>query len=286
MECPGTEDRAGCLPDALAYREQAARGRVVPLLGGDPGAERYIPRMRRSLAAVLGGPLLAAALATGCGAGGGTASPTSTPSAPQSAQSDAPRPPAPDDAIETRPGGPRDPAHGDQGAEGPGHKEPPGAFPPPRPEPGTRPAGTADKQGIEETVHAFIRALDAHDGKTVCALLAPGALRRIRLPMRKGGCAASITGSIGFAEPGGQPRWRSTRLVDSDSVVLVRGGDGRFTGTVVHRFAGSREPSIEDDVIYLRHSGGRWLIVQPSSTFYRAIGVGDVPLSALAPPKG
>ena len=245
--------------------------------------------MRKSLPA-LAPAVLSLALLGGCGGDDETTSasspPGSPPSAPASAQPGGPRPPAPDDASETRPGGPGDPAHGSQDGEGPGHKEPPGAFPPPRPQQGTHPAGTAEKQGITETVDAFIRALDAHDGQTVCALFVPGALRQIHLPVRKGGCAPSVSASIGFAEPGGQPRWRGTRLVDSDSDVIVRGGDGRLTGTVVHRFAGSREPSIEDDVIYLRRSGGRWLIAKPSSTFYRAIGVGDVPLSALTPPKG
>jgi len=39
-------------------------------------------------------------------------------------------------------------------------------------------------------------------------------------------------------------------------------------------------------VVYLRKVGGRWLIVKPSATFYRAIGAKDVPLIALTPPKG
>ena len=50
------------------------------------------------------------------------------------------------------------------------------------------------------------------------------------------------------------------------------------------RFADNREPSVEDDVVYLRRQGGRWLIAKPSATLYRAIGVGNIPPQVLAPP--
>lgn len=247
--------------------------------------------MRNPVAAALICLCLAPLALFGCDDGDTTTTTTTTsatpaPTAPQSAQPGAPRPSAPDDAIETRPGGPKDPGHEQKGGDGEHHKEPPGAFPPPRPDPGAAPAGAVAQQGVGRAVRSFIGALDARDGARVCSLLAPGFLKRVDLPVDRGSCAPSVTASIGFAEPGGQPRWRGTSLVDAGSIVLVRGGDARLTGTVVHRFAGSREPSIEDDVIYLRRSGSRWLIVQPSSTFYRAIGVGDVPLSALAPPRG
>jgi hypothetical protein len=52
----------------------------------------------------------------------------------------------------------------------------------------------------------------------------------------------------------------------------------------VTHFAGNREPSVEDDLIYLQSQGRRWLIAQPSATLYRAIGVGDIPPQVLAPP--
>ena len=108
--------------------------------------------------------------------------------------------------------------------------------------------------------------------------------RDIDLPVRRPSCAASLDASVGHRGGGGSPRWLATRLVDADAVVTIEGGLGRLTGTVVHRFAGSREPSIEDDVIYLRMVGGRWRIAKPSSTFYRAIGARDVPIAALKPP--
>jgi hypothetical protein len=148
----------------------------------------------------------------------------------------------------------------------------------------TTPAGADDRSRIVRTVGLYVDSLDSGDGRTLCSLLAPRALRGIRLPVRRSGCAASLRASIGHPSPTGSPRWLGTRLVGADSVVLVDGRLGRFTGTVVHRFAGSREPSIEDDVIYLRRIGGGWRIVKPSATFYRAIGARDVPITALTPP--
>lgn len=55
--------------------------------------------------------------------------------------------------------------------------------------------------------------------------------------------------------------------------------------TVVTTYADDREPSIEDDVVYLRREGGRWLIEQPSATLYRAIGTAEVPPQVLSPPR-
>jgi hypothetical protein len=210
--------------------------------------------------------LLALALAlAGCGSGESSTSQTASQQAsgangPQSAQGT--RPAAPDDAISGRPGGP-------QGEVGAG---------------ATRNPSPSDRRLIATTVKRYIAALNAHDGAAVCTLLAPGALDGVRLPVRRGTCAASLDASIGHRPPGGAPRWLHTRLAGADSVVLVKGGDGRLTGTVVHRYAGSHEPGIEDDVFYLRRSGDRWLIVKPGGTFYRAIGAKDVPLSALTPP--
>ena len=228
-------------------------------------SRRLAPTKRGAIVVIL------AVAFVGCGGNGGGETSTqpeaaSPPhgSAPQSAGETVPG--APDNAIGDRPGGP----HG--GGTGTGSTG------------GTRPPSPSDERLIERAVRSYIAALNAHDGGAVCALLAPGALDGVRLPERRGSCAASLAASIGHKPPDGAPRWLRTQLVGAGTVVLVRGGDGRLTGTVVHRLAGSRQPSIEDDVVYLRKIGGRWLIVKPSATFYRAIGARDVPLSALRPP--
>jgi hypothetical protein len=221
---------------------------------------------RRPLGALASGALAVVLASGACGGDGETTrqpaatTPEPAPSAPPGGppSADVERPPAPDDVIEERPGGPR------------------GG--------GTRPPSAGDARRIEATVARYIAALNSDDGEALCSLLAPGALRGVKLPERRGGCAATLRASVGHPPPGGAPRWLGTKLVDADSVVLVRGGDGRLTGTVVHRFAGAREPSIEEDVIYLRRRGGRWLLAKPSATFHRAIGARDVPITALTPP--
>jgi hypothetical protein len=68
--------------------------------------------------------------------------------------------------------------------------------------------------------------------------------------------------------------------------VEIDGSSARVTATTVTDFAGSREPSVEDDLVYLREVGGRWVIAKPSANLYRAIGVGNIPPSAFAPPQG
>ncbi len=149
---------------------------------------------------------------------------------------------------------------------------------------GAREADPDERLRIERTVRRYVAELNAHDGDGLCSALAPGALHGVRLPVNRGSCAASLDGSIGYPAPGGAPSWVATRLVDADTVVLLAGGYGRFTGTFVHTFAGGREPSIEDDVVYLRRIGGEWRIVKPSATFYRAIGRRDIPIGSLTPP--
>jgi hypothetical protein len=54
---------------------------------------------------------------------------------------------------------------------------------------------------------------------------------------------------------------------------------------VVTTYRGDREPTIEDDLVYLRRTGTAWLVAKPSASFYRAIGAREVPLTALVAPR-
>jgi hypothetical protein len=132
------------------------------------------------------------------------------------------------------------------------------------------------------TVHRYVDALDAHDGATVCKLLAPGAIDAVKLPVDRGSCAASLSASIGYRDPRGLPVWAGTEIrglrvdVDDPSAKVV----AHITTT----FADRGQPSFEDDIVYLARSDGAWLLTKPSATLYRAIGVADVPLAVLSPP--
>ena len=140
-------------------------------------------------------------------------------------------------------------------------------------------------------VRAYTAALNARDGGRVCRLFVPGALAQVDFPRDRGSCDASLSASIGYRDPRGFPVYERSRIGRISSVTVdgSEGGDpsdasARVVATTVTHFAGNREPSVEDDLVYLRNEGERWRIVKPSATLYRAIGVGDIPPQVLAPP--
>jgi hypothetical protein len=139
------------------------------------------------------------------------------------------------------------------------------------------------QRAVARVVRDYLAALDARDGGRACALFVPGALSAVEFPRDRGGCASSLTASIGYRDPRGFPVYERSRIGRVASV-SIEGSQARLVATTVTHFEGNREPSVEDDLVYLRNEGGRWLIVKPSSTLYRAIGVGDIPPEVLAPP--
>jgi hypothetical protein len=140
-----------------------------------------------------------------------------------------------------------------------------------------------DEEVVTQTARFYIDALDRHDARQVCALLEPGALRLSELPVRRGGCSRSLAASIGHRRPGGTPAWKRTTIAEIKAV-SVEGIGARVTAAVVHRFADRKYTSVEDDVIYLRPAGERWLLAKPSATLYRAVGYPEPPLRAFTPP--
>jgi hypothetical protein len=140
-----------------------------------------------------------------------------------------------------------------------------------------------DEEVVTQTVRFYIDALDRHDARLVCELLEPGALRLAELPVRRGGWASSLAASIGHRRPGGTPAWKRTTIAEIRAV-SVEGVGARVTATVVHRFADRKYTSVEDDVVYLRPAGERWLLAKPSATLYRAVGYPEPPLRAFTPP--
>jgi hypothetical protein len=136
---------------------------------------------------------------------------------------------------------------------------------------------------VRQAIEDYIAALDATDGERLCSLFVPGALDDLDLPVRRDGCSASVAASLGYRDPRGFPVWTGS-AIGGFHTIAIQGDQARATVTILTRYAGNREPSIEDDVIYLRRSGGHWLLVKPSVTLYRAIGVPNAPPQVLAPP--
>lgn len=144
---------------------------------------------------------------------------------------------------------------------------------------------SAAERAAVRAVRDYVAALDARDGAVLCSLLAPGVIDEIALPRRRGDCAASLRASIGYRDPRGLPVFEAIRVAEIPALE-VNSDSARLVVTTVTEFADREEPSIEDDVVYLEQSDGRWLIAKPSSSLYRAVGIGDVPPSVLAPPPG
>jgi hypothetical protein len=183
----------------------------------------------------------------------------------------------------------------------PPHKPPrrPHAGAPHRPKPPKESTRAAVRKGVAQTkparldrdqrqvaavVRRYVDGLDSRDGAVVCSVFAPGAFDGLRLPRERGDCAASMSASIGYRDPRGFPVYEGSRVARMASVD-IREDTARAVATTVTQFAGDREPSIEDDVVYLERRGSRWLIVKPSAGLYRAIGTGNIPPSVLAPPS-
>src|SRR5439155_2443606 len=125
---------------------------------------------------------------------------------------------------------------------------------------------------VARVVRAYVAALDARDGERACALFVPGALSKVDFPRDRGTCARSLSASIGYRDPRGFPVYRSSRIARIPAVA-INGATARVTATTVTQFADNREPSVEDDLVYLQKHGAAWLIAKPSAALYRAIGV-------------
>ena len=145
----------------------------------------------------------------------------------------------------------------------------------------TTPAPTGPRP--VSTVRAYVAALSSGNGKRVCGLFAPGALDEIKLPKPNPKCDVALDRSIGYHDPKGPPAFRSASV---DRVkVEQKGARAKVVAKVVTRYVSERRPSTDDDIVYMKRSRAGWLILQPSATLYRAVGL-EPPLSALKAPSG
>ena len=150
------------------------------------------------------------------------------------------------------------------------------------PGPSGPPPGDAAEQAAASAGRGYVQALDRRAGAAVCGAFAPGALEAVEFPAPRSSCAATVRASLGFRRRG-LPVWQHSQMTDAVSAE-VNGDSARVVATVFTVYADVREPTIEDDLIYLERDGDRWLIAKPSLTLHRAIGNPDPPPSALTPP--
>jgi hypothetical protein len=145
----------------------------------------------------------------------------------------------------------------------------------------TTPAPTGPRPA--STVRAYVAALSSGNGKRVCGLFAPGALDEIKLPKANPKCDVALDRSIGYHDPKGPPAFKSAMV--RRVKVEQKGARAKVVATVVTRYVSQRQPSIDDDIVYMKRSRAGWLILQPSATLYRAVGL-EPPVSALKAPAG
>jgi hypothetical protein len=147
----------------------------------------------------------------------------------------------------------------------------------------TQPANPGKPKTPATTVRSYVAALSAGDGAKVCARLAPGAIDDVKLPKPSPNCDVVLDRSIGYHDPKGPPAFKSATV--RRLKVQQKGARAKVVATVITRYVSQRRPSIDDDIVYLKRSRAGWLILQPSATLYRAVGL-EPPLSALKPPPG
>jgi hypothetical protein len=140
-----------------------------------------------------------------------------------------------------------------------------------------------DETAAADAARRYVEAINAEDGQAVCRAFADDGLNGLKLPVVRGSCSESLDDSIGFHGKAAQVPWARSEMTQ-DVSAQIDGDAARVVATVFTEYADGREPTIEDDIIYLARSGDRWLVVKPSSTLYRAVGIADVPLDALQPP--
>ncbi len=145
---------------------------------------------------------------------------------------------------------------------------------------------SADELAAARAARKYIEAIDDRDGQELCAAFEPGAdepQEQLEVPEKRGSCAGSFNASFGFKGKDGQPVWSSSEMTN-DLSAQIDGDQARVVATVFTKYSDVREPTIEDDIIYLSRAADRWLVLKPSATLYRAVGIADIPLDAIQPP--
>jgi hypothetical protein len=131
-----------------------------------------------------------------------------------------------------------------------------------------------------ETARAYVEAINAKDGKTVCELLVESAAYELRIP-DWGECPKFVSALIGYAEESDTDTFQRARILDIE--------EGRRSGELqsvelkveVHHFEQGNEAkprqATYDDVVWLVERDGRWRLAKASGLLYVAFDAYTVP---------
>jgi hypothetical protein len=145
----------------------------------------------------------------------------------------------------------------------------------------------AGSSSPEEAARAYVAAINARDGKTVCGLLLDSAAYEFRIP-DWGECPRFVSAYIGYAEESDTDTFHRARIIELEA--------GRRSGELqsielkveveLHEDGNDAEPIRKtlDDVLWLVERGGRWRLAKASALLYAAFDAYTVPEDLLDPP--
>jgi hypothetical protein len=138
-----------------------------------------------------------------------------------------------------------------------------------------------------EAARAYVEAVNARDGETVCGLLVESAAYEFRIP-DWGECAKFVSAYIGYAEESDTDTFHRARILELE--------EGRRSGEVqsvdlkveveLYEDGDEARPVQKtfDDVVWLVERDGRWRLAKASGLLYVAFDAYTVPEDLLDPP--
>jgi hypothetical protein len=132
---------------------------------------------------------------------------------------------------------------------------------------------------VTDTARAYVTAINAHDGRTVCGLMLPSAAYEFRIE-GWGECPKFVSAYIGYTEDSGSRKFLRASVVSAEEGE-ARGELHSVRLAVQVTFEGS--DAILEDVLWLVQRDGSWRLAKASALLYAAFG-GNANEDVLAPP--
>ena len=149
---------------------------------------------------------------------------------------------------------------------------------------------SSEKTGVAtpaEAARAYVAAVNARDGKTVCGLFLDSAAYEFRIP-GWGECPKFVSGYIGYAEEADTDTFHRARILELEQG--LRSGELQSIELKVeaelYEDGNEAEPIRKtfDDVLWLVERDGRWRLAKASALLYVAFDAYTIPEDLLDPP--